>query len=371
VSGVSLLDDLRDPDENVRLVAVRTAVDEDAPEVVAALLTVALTDRAEVRTGFGLNDDVEVVGENAAWALRAILARRPGIEPQLRAAAAQPEYDDEQVGHLLRILGSPAEQLRQDFAASPVDRLRLRALKAVPLRDRTLELTTHFVADPSPAVRAEAILAAPEPMTVEAMLGDPDVHVRRAAGNRVRHSAPLLVALRVETDPLTKAFLVRSLSGRTRDEGVLTAVVGCLTAEPRVRYEAAGVLYRVDDPGVVAAIATRILVEDGRVLHNLLRCLHLMTYVPELRGLLARMLRHAPDDSLRFYLSRALERPNGPPPPADPAAGLDPGQRARLRRWAAGNEPTRLAHRLAAVQIRAGLDPLPFLPGEDPGRLAR
>jgi len=415
-------DDLRDPDNNVRLYAAHAAGQEDGPEVIAALLEVALNDRAEVRTGFGLNDDVEHVGDAAAYSLRQILERRGGLDPAVRAAAAEPANDDERVGNLLRLLGPPGEPLRQEFEASPVGLLRLRALKAVLPRDRTVELTARFLVDPAPAVRAEAISEAPQAMGVEAVqefLADPDPEVRRAAslwlGNSPAGSAPFLAAIRVETDTHTKVLLLSGLSYRMHEAGVLPFVVGCLAAEPWVRNFTAYRLYNVDDPGVAAAIGVRFLVEDGLLLHNLLRYAHLMKYVPQLRDLLARMLRHAPDDELRLRLSRALERPDGPPTATDPAAGLDREQRARLHqevtRWAAaalgelelpGDLPeamdagvraavtaarrdpapgreipadrlaatqdvaagwaaelTRLAHRLTAAQIRAGLDPLP------------
>ncbi|GFJ88645.1 hypothetical protein [Phytohabitans rumicis] len=343
---MSLVDDLRNGGDWARLQAARAAhaaTEGDEPGLVPVLLEVALTDDTEVRTAFGLNDDTEHIGDTAASSLMRVLERVDGIDPRVRAAVTDPGADDDRVGRLLHHLGPRYEPLRRELAASPEGRLRLRALKADP--DRTADVSMRFLSDPSPAVRAEAVLRVPKGLDVEVLqrvlATDAAAEVRRAAASCLvftpAGSAPFLAALRVETDLLTKGRLLSGLQRRIQEPGVLPAVVGLLADEPLLQQWTSSVLYNLADAGVAAAFASRILVEDDyQVLSSMLRYQHLMAYVPELRGLLERMLRNTDRDGHVFHLTRALAKPDGRPVAVDPAAGLDSGQRDRLLREVVG-----------------------------------
>ncbi|GAA4452132.1 hypothetical protein [Phytohabitans houttuyneae] len=384
------IDGLRSRDPRLRLHATYEAAGRgDQPGLVEALLEVALTDETEVRTGFGLNDDTEHVGDSAADSLRRVLAGREGVDPRVRAAVTSLDADDDRVAALLRHLGPGHEPLRRELAESAEGRLRLRAFKADP--DPPVESTLLLLDDPSPLVRRAAVQALTFTRT---------------------GSAPFLAALRVETDLLARNALLGALTRRIGEPGVLSAVVGLLAGEPLLRQWTARELRRTADPGVGAAVASRILVEDDEeVLSLLLRYQHLMAYAPQLRDLLDRLRRHTDRGGRALLLARVLAEPDGPAAPPDPAAGLSPPQRERLRRevagWAAVStsdlpgdlheamdegvraaasaqvgtaagwaaELTRLAHAFTAAQLRAGLEPLPpgplrhlLLDGEDPAR---
>lgn len=224
------------------------------------------------------------------------------------------------VGSLLRSPGPLAEPLRRDLAVSPEPRLRLRALMADG------DGAAQFLADPAPLVRAEAVGITADVETLLPFLADPDPRVRWRACYRLAGAAvgsePFLTAARTETDPLVRTGLVWALARRPDEPGVRVVLVGFLADVPSVAREAINALYRVDDPGVTAAFASRILVGDD--LPGLLRHQYLMKQVRQLRDLLERL--HAP--------ARVLTQPDGTPTTAD----LEPEQRDRLlaevMRWA-------------------------------------
>ncbi|GAA3337144.1 hypothetical protein GCM10020358_12330 [Amorphoplanes nipponensis] len=337
---MSLIEELDSSDDHVRLRATRRAGDEGGAELVGRLLDLALHDPTEVRTTGGIAEVYEHVGSAAASGLRRILDRQDGLDERIRAAAFDLTEDDERVGTLLYYLGGRYEPVRRELADSGEERLRLRALKAMLSLHRTGELTRRGLADPSPAVRVEAIEGA-KGVTLaelERMLSDPAPPVRLAAAQSLRYAADsvaYVVAACAETEPKVREAFLPGLIWRRRTDAVQAALVGYLAADGYVQRTAAGALAHADDPGVAAAIATRILVHpDERDLPELVAYEHLLRHVPELRAPLEHLHRHTPSDPLRRSLTQALAAGAAAYPGADPADGLDAAQRARLLREA-------------------------------------
>jgi hypothetical protein len=272
--------------------------------------------------------------------------------------------DDDRIAKLLYHLGSRYEPVREELAASGEARLRMRGLKAVLSLHRTRELTLRFLADPAPELRIEAIEGAKGATLaeLERMLTDPVPQVRRAAARHLRYatrSAAYVTAARTETVPEVREAFLPGLIHRRHTEAARPALVGYLADGGYVQRTVADALARTDDPGVAAAIASRILIHpDERWLAELVGHERLLTYVPELRGLLAQLHRHTPYGWLRRQLATALEADPVPVPAADPTEGLDAVQQARLLRevvrWALTalkQEPLDAQDPLAALQV--------------------
>jgi hypothetical protein len=144
--GVSLHDDLRDPDDEVRLDAASRAAGSGDLGLVDTLLDLALHDGAEVRATGGPAGPGERVGDRAADALRELLTGVPGEDPRIRAAALDLAEDDARVAALLHRLGDRYEPLRAELESHAEARLRLRAVRAL------VALLGH----PAPGVRLDA-----------------------------------------------------------------------------------------------------------------------------------------------------------------------------------------------------------------------
>ena len=431
---MSLLDQLNDPDDLTRLRAAQRAAADGGPEHVDVLLDMALHDPTEVQTTGGIAEVWQNVSDAAAQGLKGILGRQDGLDERIRRAVSDLAEDDERVGRLLYYLGERYEPVRRELETRSEERLRLRALKAVLSTKRPAELNLRFLADPAPLVRIEALegSAGFTLADLERPLTDPSPQVRLAAAKKVRWadgSAAFVAAARVETDRKVRQSFVDGLTSRPLTEAVREALVGYLADDDNyTENKAAGRLKQVDDPGVGAAIASRILVQDDEEkLAILAEYRHLLKYAPELRDPLAHMHRCTPDGWLRHVLGDVLRAEPVAYSEDDPADGLDAVQQARLLRevlrwaqcalrsdgldaWLAAPddhtanqwitehdwygagvaaellhaavngdlrralavevqpgraaELARLAHLFTARQIRAGLDPLP------PGRLS-
>jgi len=335
----SLRGRLADADDETRLDAARDAARVGGPELVDVLLRMALHDRAEVRTVGGLAEVYEHVGDAAAQALRAILARRPGLDVRVRAAAVDPALDDDRVTNLLYYLGPGYEPLRRELEVSDEARLRLRAARAVLSFRRTREMSARLLADPAPELRVEGLDVPRDALDRDTCLRllreDPSALVRSRAARTLRFTtvdgAPFVAAARVEREPGVRAMLLSCLAHRRRDRATIVAIIGFL-AEPvtPTRRDAAEALRGVDDPTVASAIALRVLDEPDRYVWTLLlRHTRLLTRVPELRAPLDRLVTPTVSDGERHALAAALASPAGParPPAVD---DLDASQRARL-----------------------------------------
>ena len=339
---MSLFDQLHSRNDHTRLDAADSAGESGDFELVDTLLAMALHDRAEVRTEGGLAEVYRHVGDAAAEALRAILEQRDELDPRIRAAATDLAQNDDRVAFLLYYLGPRYQEVRQELESSTEDRLRLRALKAFLSIHRPAELTVRFLADPSPDVRVEALQATKGVglATIEALLEDPVPRVRLAAAQALRFSksgAAFVAAARTETDRGVRQMLMSGLKYRPRDRAVRLAMIGFLADGGPTQRDAAGALAATDDPGVAAAFASRILIQtDEWCLTALLDHQQLLRYAPELRNRLEHLHRHTPDLGLRRRLTIMLEAEPALYAVADPAAGLDPAQSARLHREALG-----------------------------------
>ena len=335
---MSLIDDLQSPDDMVRLLAVERAGRHGDPELVDTLLDLALNDSTEVRTTGGVAEVYQNVSDAAAQAVRSLLEPTDGLDPRIRAAVTDLAYDDERVAKLLYYLGARYEPLRRELETSDEDRLRWRALTAVLSIHRTAELTGRFIFDPAPAVRIEATRAKAGVADLERLLRDPVPAVRKAAVDALRwvkDSEAYVAAARMETDPLVRHAFIDGFRYRRRDRPVQLALIGYLAHPGAIQSAAADLLARIDDPGVAAAIASRILLEgDDRSLWRLLDYAHLLAQAPELRPALEHLRRHTPDSGLHGQLATLLAAPAAAYPSPDPAAGLDPEHRARLHREA-------------------------------------
>ncbi|SNT53623.1 hypothetical protein SAMN05421812_108281 [Asanoa hainanensis] len=334
---MSLRARLTDPDDAVRLAAVRRASTSGEVGLFEDLLDLALHDTSEVRTEGGLAEVYEHVGDAAAEALGRILRRRSEVDPRVRAAALDLGNDDERVATLLYYLGGPYEPLRQELAASAEGRLRLRAARAMLSGHRPPELTSALLADPDPAVRVEGLRGTrpDQDLVLRLLREDPAAEVRLAAARELRFaprvgSEPFIAAARVEQDPRTRAMLLSCLARRRHDRDNRVAILGFL-GEPagHLRRDAAQALTDVDDPEVAAAIGLRALVDpDAAALSALLAHKKLLTHVPELREPLARWRRQPVNDGDRWTLDRALAAPEAPVPAPRP----DPPDTDRLLR---------------------------------------
>ncbi|GAA2630393.1 hypothetical protein GCM10010436_41680 [Paractinoplanes durhamensis] len=251
--------------------------------------------------------------------------------------------DDKQAGELLRVLGPRFAWLREELAADPEPRLRLRALRSFP--ERTPDVTARFLGDPAPLVRVAAVEEAThsiDPAMMLPLLADPDPMVRYWVASRFVHAEvdaePFLAAIRAESDVLVLRALLRALARRRTQPGALPVVTGFLAAGPPLAEEAAILLRNVDDPGVAAAIATGILVtEDRAELSGFLRYRHLLRHAPEVRDLVEHLLLGSAHQQAMVRL--VLSRPDGVPEP--PPTDLTGEQRTRLLRevvsWAAAS----------------------------------
>ncbi|MEV6495589.1 hypothetical protein AB0M20_44280, partial [Actinoplanes sp. NPDC051633] len=150
---MSWRDELNSDDDLARILAIGQAAREGGPELIDAMLDVALHDSTEVQTTGGMAEVWEKCGDAAAGALKGILERHGGgVDERVRAAAFDVDNDDQRVGVLLHRLGARYEPVRRELETSGDERLRIRALKAIPPFDRSPELGVRFLADPSPAV---------------------------------------------------------------------------------------------------------------------------------------------------------------------------------------------------------------------------
>lgn len=343
---MSLLDRLGHPDDEVRLEAARLAAASGELGLVDKLLDLALHDDAEVRTIGGIAEVYEHVGDAAADALGRILGSREDLDARIRAAALDPELDDDRVATLLYYLGPRYEPLRQELETHPEDRIRLRAVRAVLSIHRTTEFGARFLTDRSAAVRVEALTVArghdPE-VYLRLLRDDPAPRVREVAARSLRFSSaigsePFIAAARVERDPAVRAVLLSCLAHRRRDRANVLAIVPFLgDTAGYTRHMAHDALRAVDDATVGAAVAFRVLVEPGDPeVCALLRQRHLLTHAPGLRELLERLLRYQGRDRYWHVLPSALAAPAPPDEPAqvDPADGLDGPQRTKLHREA-------------------------------------
>ncbi|MEU8614082.1 hypothetical protein AB0C29_39455, partial [Actinoplanes sp. NPDC048791] len=372
---MSLHDDLRSADEMVRLRAAEQAAPDGSAELIGTLLDMALHDSGEVQVGFGMAEAYREVGSTAAHALKQILSRQDGLDERIREVAFDLAEDDDRIAKLLYHLGSRYEPVREELAASGEARLRMRGLKAVLSLHRTRELTLRFLADPAPELRIEAIEGAKGATLaeLERMLTDPVPQVRRAAAKHLRYatqSSVYVTAARAETVPEVREAFLPGLIHRRHTEATRPALVAYLADGGYAQRTVADALARTDDPGVAAAIASRILVHpDERWLAELVGHERLLTYVPELRDLLTHLHRHTPYDWLRRQLAMALEAEPVPVPAADAADGLDAVQQARLLREIVHWALTALEQKpLAAQDPSAALRVWLSAPDADPAK---
>ncbi|BCJ50374.1 hypothetical protein Asp14428_18490 [Actinoplanes sp. NBRC 14428] len=368
--GVSLTEDLDDPDDLTRLLAVEKAGRDGGPEVIGRLLDLALHDGAEVQVAGGMTERWDTVSDAAAGALAAVLRRHPPAGPRIGRAVADLTENDDRVARLLHCLGADAEPLRRELETSSEERLRLRALRAVRPSDRTVEFGRRFLADPSPLVRLEALRGSSRfaPEDAQRALSDVNAEVRLAAVRKMqwRDTPAFLAGARVETVREIREQYVRALVDLPLTDDVFAALLGYLADDGWAGRTAARRLRLIDSPGVVAAVASRILVVDDEAhLADLAGFPHLLEYAPELVEPLHRLHRGATDGELLGVLGRLPQR--SAYPLEDPADGLDPVQQARLLRavlgWAhcflepgGGGESDGLAAWLAAPDDRTAAE---------------
>ncbi|GAA3342905.1 hypothetical protein GCM10020358_39610 [Amorphoplanes nipponensis] len=325
---------LDDPDDLTRLFAVWAAGSDGGPEVVGKLLDLALNDDTEVQVTGGIAERWDTVSDAAASALVSVLRRHDALDdPRIERAVVDLAVDDGRVGCLLRFLGPDAGKLRRELEASSEERLRLRALHAVHPIDRSVECNHRFLTDPSPLVRLEALRGHSwfDPEDAQRALTDVDPGVRAAAVRKAQwQKTPVFIAAaRVETAPQVRNLYVQALVKQPLTDDVVRALLGYLADEGWVGRTAAGRLRLIDSPGVVAAVASRILVVEDEVhLSALADFPHLLEYAPELLEPLHRLRRGATAGELLGALDRL------PPwehqPWEDPADGLDVVQQGRL-----------------------------------------
>ncbi|MEV6495662.1 hypothetical protein AB0M20_44660, partial [Actinoplanes sp. NPDC051633] len=324
-----------------RLMAADRAASDGGPEHIDILLDLALHDPTEVQTVGGIAEHWRNVSDAAAQGLKGILGV---VDERIRRAASDLAEDDERVSRLLYYLGALHEPVRRELETSGEERLRLRALRAVLSIKRPAELTRRFLADPSPLVRIEALEggAGLTLADLERSLTDPSPELRLAAAKKLRwakDSAAFVAAARVETDPRVRIAFIDGLVARPLTEDVVRALVGYLADGGYTEDRAAERLKEVDDPGVAAAIAARILTCTNEMrLATLVGHRHLLRHVPEIREPLEHMRRCTPSGWLRHVLEEALGRATAP---------------------AHGPSLSRLGDHLTARQAGAGLEPLP------------
>jgi hypothetical protein len=340
VDGVSWCDELDSDDDLTRICAIGKAAQEAGPEFIDAMLDIALHDPTEVQTTGGVAEVWRKVSDAAAQAIKGILERQGGgIDERIRTAAFDVDIDDMRVSKLLYYLGARYEPVRRELETSVQERLRIRALKSIRPFDRPQDLSVRFLADPSPAVRIEALAGSARiPLTdLERALIDPISEVRLAAAKKlelVTDSEAVVVAARAETDPKVREVFAKSLVRYRLTErvwwtlrGYLVNDVGAIDARIAERLQRAG------DTGVSAAIAARSLIDiqEQELLWMVANAL-LLQHVPEVRGLVEYLHRHAPVNYIRHATGRALEADpvSGRGMPA--ADGLDKVQQARLLR---------------------------------------
>ncbi|GID32466.1 hypothetical protein [Paractinoplanes brasiliensis] len=418
------VDGLDDPDDLTRLMAIWASGSDGGPEVVGKLLDLALHDDTEVQVTGGIAERWDAVSDAAANALVSVVRRHALDEPRIRRAVVDLAEDDTRVGRLLQFLGPDAEPMRRELEASSEERLRLRALHAVHPVNRSVEFNHRFLADPSPLVRLEALRGRSwfDPEDAQRALTDVDADVRAAAVRKAQWQGTpaFIAAARAETVPKVRELYVQALVKQPLTDDVFRSLLGYLADDGWVGRTAAQRLRLIDNPGVVAAVASRILVfEDEAHLAALTEFPHLFEYAPELLEPLQRLRRSATNSNLLGVLDRLPQRVQHPL--EDPADGLDAVQQGRLLHavlgwadgvveseglsaWLAapddhtaaqwitehdwfgtgpaaellhaavdgdlrralsvdlGEDLLRLAHLFTARQIRAGLDPLPPRP---------
>jgi hypothetical protein len=339
--GVSLAEDLNDPDDMTRLLAVGRAARDGGPEVIGTLLDMALHDGAEVQTVGGVAERWDNVSDAAAGALAAVLRRHAPADRRIGRAVTDLAEDDDRVARLLLFLGPVAEPMRRELETSSEERLRMRAVRAVRPVDRPVELNRRFLADPSPIVRLEALRGSSRfgPEDAQRALSDVSAEVRLAAVQKLqwRETPAFVAAARVETVREIREQYVQALAGRPLTDEVFRALLGYLADDGWVGRTAARRLRLIDSPGVVAAVASRILVVDDEAhLANLAEFPHLLEYAPELVEPLRCLHRGATDGDLLGALDRLPQGQRSTYPLEDPADGLDPVQQARLLRAVLG-----------------------------------
>jgi hypothetical protein len=339
--GVSLAQDLNDPDDMTRLLAVWRTAREGGPEVIGKLLDIALHDGAEVQTAGGVAERWDNVSDAAAGALAAVLRRHAPADQRIGRAVVDLTENDDRVSRLLLFLGPDAEPVRRELETSSEERLRMRALRAVRPVDRPVELNRRFLADPSPIVRLEALRGSSRfgPEDAHRALTDVSAEVRLAAVRKLqwRDTPAFVAAARVETVREIREQYVQALVDRPLTDDVFRALLGYLADDGWVGRMAARRLRLIDSPGVVAAVASRILVVDDEAhLANLAEFPHLLEYAPELLEPLQCLHRSATDGELFGILGRLPRWERSAYPLEDPADGLDSVQQARLLRAVLG-----------------------------------
>lgn len=313
-------------DDLTRLRAVHRAASADLAD---KLIDLALHDDTDVRVEGGMAETYDNIADAAAGALAQILGHQSGVDSRIRTIAFDLGESDGPVANLLYYLGPGAEELRQELATSPEERLRLRAAKAVLSIHRDAAQVAALLADPSPLVRREGMEAGAKLIGHETLLRlmreDPDSRVRALAVRRLRFSpavgsAPFIAAAAEETDPGVRSALLVNLTYRHPDRPTARAVAGFLDAplEGDRRVAADGLL-KVDDPEITAVIALRVLVEpDDYVLSRLLDHRFLLKHQPRLWQFLDRRHRTCTRDGERHSLAAALRR--GTPGPGEERA---------------------------------------------------
>lgn len=225
----------------------------------------------------------------------------------------------------------------------------------------------------------EAILGAPVEVPVETLqhyLSDPAAEVRRAAAQSLSHSSAdievFIKASRVETDLMVQRMLLSALKFRRRDPRSVPAIASFLDHDNVVQTAAASALYDADDPGVAAAIASRVLVQDDPAcLSSLLGYPFLLAHEPELRPMLERMQRLNTSEGFGDSLTMALTVQPGPAN-VDPTTGYGPQQWKRLHREVIAWAVAALAESAEPGELDGvrGWLAAPDGPVSDPGRSA-